>query len=138
KTPVIQSLVARVFVSRSRHDELGKVVAHCLVGKGVPEVAGVSGAARVELACSVPRLVNAGQETGNQQRGVVEAILVGNLKLAGEREWRQPHVGTGGPVVWNDFQDASGLLAVGHSVRLGGIQQSLCLDVRYYGRRRRG
>ncbi len=86
--PMVASIVAGIFTRCGGHNEFREVVAYGLIGKRVPEIAGVTCAPLMELRSLIFRLADSCREPCDQQRRVVKAVLSSKLKLTLERERR--------------------------------------------------
>ena len=110
KAAVAQGVVAVILMRDDRDDGFDHVVLDRLIDKVVPVVAGIAGSALVELRSCVGCLAIGCEDGRHKEGGVVEGVLGGGEELFLGRLWRKLRVGADGAEVWNDAEDAFGLL----------------------------
>ena len=107
-----EGVVAAVLMGDRRHDEFDEVVFIGLVDEGVPKISAIGGGSLMKLRCGVGGLVVACDDSGQEDRGIVEAVLSGGEELLFYGLRREMDVGADGTKVGNDAEDAFGLLSL--------------------------
>lgn len=104
-----QRVVASIFARDGWHDEFDPVVLVGLVDEAVPEIAAIAGGALVKLGSLIGGLMIAGEKSGDEERGIVEAVLgCGNELFLDRLRWKMGK-GADRAEVGEDSQDALGL-----------------------------